>query len=116
VHVGVCQPNQQTAVQRMAERQGSMPPEMKEILSSRFGSVFNDDWRVKLCNPKDLGMHGQSIFTPAEDELLALGINRYGLDDWHIIQRELLCAKTVHQVLTQAQPGFSRPQTSEKFM
>lgn len=95
---GVCQPNQQTTLQRTAER--SMPPEMKEILSARFAAVFNDAWRVKLTNPKDLKMHGQSIFTPAEDALLALGIHHYGLDDWHLIQRSLLCAKTVNQVLT----------------
>jgi len=80
----------------MAER--NMPPEMKDILSMRFAACFDDVHQVKVSNPKDLKMHGQSIFTPGEDLLLALGIDHWGLDDWHQIQRSLLCAKTVHQV------------------
>lgn len=38
------------------------------------------------------------LFTPAEDRLLALGIDQFGVD-WHAVQCYFCCAKTVHQIL-----------------
>jgi hypothetical protein len=71
---------------------------MQTVLHRRFGASFDPSVAVVPTTRRETATHSLCIFTPAEDALLALGISHYGLDDWHLIQRLLLCAKTVDQV------------------
>lgn len=77
-----------------------LPPGVAVALS-RFFPVF--DKALSVQPTTRLKGAPQSIFTPAEDALLALGIRRYGLQ-WPRIQQVLLPAKTVQQVIVFSDP------------
>eukprot|EP01103_Thecamoeba_quadrilineata_P005889 TRINITY_DN15636_c0_g1_i1.p1 TRINITY_DN15636_c0_g1~~TRINITY_DN15636_c0_g1_i1.p1 ORF type:complete len:847 (+),score=125.41 TRINITY_DN15636_c0_g1_i1:27-2543(+) len=62
-----------------------------------FTPYFNPMYAIDLTNAPLTG--GRLRFTPAEDRLLAIGLEKFGTSDWDSIQKHVLPTKSVPQII-----------------